>query len=143
MIIALDVGTKTIGVARSHGVAFAEPWFTLARAGVAKDVAQLAQRLRAARPTQVVVGLPLELDGAEGRSCRLARQVGEALAAATGWPVAYQDERWSTLEAADRLHATGWSARDQKSQIDAAAAAVILEAWLRVQAGPSGGPGQG
>jgi putative Holliday junction resolvase len=78
----------------------------------------------------VVVGLPYELDGAEGRSARLARQVGEALGSASGLQIHYQDERYSTVEASRRLREAGHSAKAQRKIIDQAAAAVILEDWL-------------
>lgn len=138
LILGLDVGTKTIGVARMDDrVGIGNPWFTLSRSGVKADVARLRTTWRRLDEpvSAVVVGLPLELDGAEGRSCRLARQVGEAVAA-LGIPVHYQDERFSTVEAARRLQAAGHSAQEQKSIIDQAAAAVIVEDWHRRVTGP-------
>ncbi|RME29074.1 MAG: Holliday junction resolvase RuvX [Deltaproteobacteria bacterium] len=129
--LALDVGTRTIGVACADiGLSLASPLLTLSRKGVNQDCARLATICREQDVVEVVVGLPYELDGGEGRSARLARQVGERLAAVTGLPVHYQDERYSTVEAARRLRAAGYSARDQRSRIDQAAAAVILEDWL-------------
>lgn len=140
MFIALDVGTKTIGVATSSGaMPIATAWFTLQREGVKKDVARLISAVAGERwePRQVVVGLPLEMDEAERRICKLARQVGDTLAAQSGWPVCYQDERWTTIEARRRLEMKGISGRRQKETLDAEAAAVILEDWLsgRAQAG--------
>jgi len=133
-ILALDVGTRTIGIARSEiGSALASPHSTLSRKGVKQDVARLEQLCVALHCVEVVIGLPLELDGGEGRSARLARQVGEAMAEATGLPVHYQDERFSTVEAARRLREAGHSAKAQRAIIDQAAAAVILEDWLRTR----------
>ena len=74
----------------------------------------------------VVVGMPYELDGSEGRSARLARQVGDALGSVSGVPVHYQDDRYSTVVAEERLRAAGHSAARRKQTIDQAAAAVIL-----------------
>jgi len=78
----------------------------------------------------VVVGLPYELDGTEGRSARLARQIGEALGEASGVPIHYQDERYSTVVAEERLRMAGRNARRRKETIDQAAAAVILGDYL-------------
>ncbi len=78
--------------------------------------------------------LPYELDGAEGRSARLARQIGVALGARTGLPIHYQDERYSTVEASRKLTEQGLNSRQQRSVIDQAAAAVILQDWLDAQA---------
>jgi putative Holliday junction resolvase len=131
-ILALDVGTKTIGIARAEeGARLATPHSTLSRKGVRKDVDRLVTICRQLGATAVVVGLPFELDGTEGRSARLARQVGDGLATATDLPVHYQDERYSTVEASRRLQEAGHNTRDQRAIIDQAAAAVILEDWLQ------------
>ena len=134
-ILSLDVGTKTIGVARAYttGPRIATPMLTLRRKSVKKDAAAIAELCRKHDASAVVVGLPLEEDGGEGRPVRLARQVGGAVGELTGLPVHYQDERYSTLEASRRLSAQGMDARRQKSVIDQAAAAVILEDWLGAQ----------
>lgn len=141
--VALDVGTKTVGVARSpvRGPSIASPQFTLRREGLKRDVPRLWATVQQwGRVETWVVGLPLELDGTEGRSARLARQVGDAIAE-LGGRVDYQDERFSTVEATRRLHARGMDSRAQRSVIDQAAAAVILEDWLgrrRAEAEASG-----
>jgi putative Holliday junction resolvase len=80
------------------------------------------------------VGLPLDLEGNESRSTRLARQVGDALALATGLPLHWQDVRFSTLVAEERLREAGAGAAARRRSIDAHAAAVILEDWLRARA---------
>jgi putative Holliday junction resolvase len=133
LVIGLDVGTQTIGVARMDPRSgIAAPWFTLARQGVRRDVTRLKQAFGGldAPVTRVVVGWPLELDGTEGRICRLSRQVGDALGAATGLPVDYHDEQWSSVEAERRLTAAGVGHDRRREVIDQAAAMVILEDWL-------------
>ncbi|MFT4974851.1 MAG: putative Holliday junction resolvase [Myxococcota bacterium] len=134
-ILSLDVGTKTIGVARAYtdGPRIATPMTTLKRRSVKKDAAALAILCTKHSAAAIVVGLPLEEDGNEGRAVRLARQVGDALGALTGLPIHYQDERYSTLEASRRLSEQGLDTRRQRSVIDQAAAAVILEDWLVAQ----------
>ena len=83
-IVALDVGTKTIGLATAHADGgIPSPHSTLARKGVKTDVAKLVHIMGELKAAVLVVGLPLELDDTEGRSARLARQVGDALAEAT------------------------------------------------------------
>jgi putative Holliday junction resolvase len=137
--LALDVGTRTIGLAvtdpeRRH----AFPLRTVARRSVAKDTAEIAEICASQRIGQIVVGLPLSLDGEEGRSARLARQVADALAARTGLPIAWVDERFSTVEAERRLREAGAPADKRKQIIDQYAAVVILEDWL-ASAPPTGG----
>lgn len=127
--LALDVGTKTIGVAvGERGIVL--PVCTLARQSVAKDTVRIAELCRSRGATRVVVGLPYELDGSEGRSARLARQIGQAVEAA-GWRVDYQDERYTTVEAIERLGAAGVYGERRKAAVDQVAAVVILEEWLR------------
>ncbi len=130
-ILGLDVGTKTIGVAVSDPLGmFAQPVFTLARQGVKKDVVVLERVVKEREVGAVVVGLPLELDGSEDRSARLARQVGDALAAATELPVHYVDERYSSVEAERALVAADVSRKKRKAVIDQAAAVIILQSYL-------------
>ena len=131
-ILSLDVGTKTIGMARgSAGTGLAAPLLTLSRRSVRQDSVRIAEICREQGATCIVVGLPLQLDGVEGRSARLARQVGDAVAALLDIELHYHDERFSTVEAERRLREAGRSWSRRKELIDAAAAAVILEDWLR------------
>lgn len=113
----------------------AVPLCTLARQGVRADVLALGELLRRESAVGVVVGLPLGLDGADTRSTRLARQLGEALALASGLPLAWQDERFSTVEAERRLLEVGHDRRARKERIDQVAAAVILQDFMD---GPEG-----
>lgn len=134
--LALDVGTKTIGVAiAERGIVL--PVCTLARRSVVKDAAQVRELCAKRRVTEVVVGLPYELDGTETRSARLARQVGDAVAA-SGVPVHYQDERFTTVEAIERLGAAGVYGTQRKAAVDQVAAVVILEEWLKGREQPPG-----
>lgn len=130
-IAGLDVGTKTIGVALSDLTGkLASPLFTLSRRGVRRDVEALLARLAEEEVGTYVVGLPLELDGSEARSARLARQIGEAVREHSGLPVVYIDERYSSVEAERQLLATGMSRQRRKKVIDQAAAVVILQSYL-------------
>lgn len=127
-IMALDVGTKTIGIAKSDPLGlFAQPVVTLARKGVNKDVTRLMEIVEQHEIRSVVVGLPYELDGTEERSARLARQIGEAMAERMGQEVFYVDERFSSVEAERRLIQMDVSRARRKTLIDQLAAMIILE----------------
>lgn len=129
--MALDVGTKTIGLAVSDPLGmFAQPLRTLSRKGVAKDVVVLQAVIAEKQVEYLVVGLPYELDGSEARSARLARQVGDALHEATGLPVVYIDERYSSVEAEQRLIQADLSRARRKQVVDQAAAVIILQQFL-------------
>ena len=133
-ILGLDVGTKTIGIAIGYvRSGLSEPLFTLRRQSVKKDTVRILEVCRQQVIDHVVVGLPLQLDGTEGRSAKLARQIGSAIAADGSYEVSYCDERFSTIEASRRLRESGRPSRDQKSVIDQAAAMVIVEDWIRAQ----------
>lgn len=130
--LGLDVGTKTIGVAVTDPLGLmAHPVTTLSRKGVRKDVEKLCVLVTDREIAQIVVGLPYELDGTEARPARLARQIGDALAEATGLPLAYVDERFSSVAAERQLLAANLSRAKRKQVIDQQAAVVILESWLR------------
>lgn len=129
--IGLDVGTKTIGVAFSDALGIlASPHATLPRRGVRADADALAALCRERGVRHLVVGLPLELDGGEARSARLARQIGEALAERTGLAPVWIDERYSSVEAERALIAAHASRARRKEVIDQVAAVIILQSWL-------------
>lgn len=137
--LGLDVGTRTIGLAVTDPTSrLAFPLRTLARRSVVKDADELARICTAERVGALVFGLPLGLDGEEGRTAHLARQVAEALTTRTGLPLVWVDERFSTVEAERRLREAGAPAARRKELIDQYSAVVILEDWLRGE-----GPGAG
>lgn len=130
-VMALDVGTKTIGVAISDPMRIlASPSHTVRRQSVRIDSEGLAELVREREVKEIVVGLPLELDGTESRSARLARQVGEALREATSLPVHYVDERFSSVDAERQLIEAGASRARRKAVIDQQAAVLILQSFL-------------
>lgn len=129
--LGLDVGRATIGLALADEVLrTASPLRTLRRAGEEKDLSAIRQVVEEYEVSRAVVGLPLNMDGSEGASARMARAFAGRLGESLGLPVELEDERLSTFEAAGRLRERGLSAREQKAVIDAEAAAVILQAWM-------------
>ena len=133
-VLSLDVGTKGIGVAKGYSQEqMVFPVCTLSRQSVKKDAQKIAEMCVKEGIDHVVVGLPLLADGSEGRSARLARQVGDALHELTKLPVDYEDERDSSIEASSRLQDAGRNTKRQRDVIDQAAAIVILERWFRNQ----------
>lgn len=131
--LGLDVGMKTIGVAVSDELGLAaHPVTTLARQGTVRDVARLVG-LAAEREVQaVIVGLPLELSGEEGRRVRRVRVLIDALRQALPVEVAIHewDERFSTAAVERILIEADVSRQRRKQVIDKQAAAYILQGWL-------------
>lgn len=78
----------------------------------------------------IVVGLPLNVDGSEGDAARAARAFGATLTGATALPVAFVDERYTSLEADEALRARIRDPKERKARVDAAAATLILRTFL-------------
>ncbi|GAB2577198.1 hypothetical protein GCM10009593_14440 [Microlunatus antarcticus] len=105
------------------------------------EVADLLAILVELEPIEVVVGLPTTLAGTEGPATRKVRERAGRLATATAVPVRLVDERFTTVEVSRRMRESGRKTRDQRSVIDAAAAAAILEHALGVERSRGEPPG--
>ena len=129
--LGVDLGRVRIGLALADDVLrTARPLRVVTRRDQAADLAAISEAAREYEVERVVLGLPLNMDGSEGPSARLARAFAPKLETALGVPVELHDERLSTFEAEIRLRDQGFSAKDRRSRVDAEAAAVILQGWL-------------
>jgi putative Holliday junction resolvase len=131
-LLALDWGERRIGVAVSDELqTIARPLATLTRRdGKRFPMQQLRAHLDEHAPVGVVMGLPLDPRGHEGKSAKAARAAGSLVGAKSGLPVAYIDERMSTARVhAVRKEVGGASSRD-RGLIDQAAAAVLLQQFM-------------
>lgn len=132
--MGLDLGTKTIGVAVSDELGItAQAVTTVRRQGLARDLAALKALIDERGVTQLVLGLPLNMDGSEGPRAQATRKFGEALEKATGLPLHYQDERLTTVEAERALLEGNVSRARRKEVIDQLAAQLILQGWLEAR----------
>ncbi len=130
-LLGIDFGTKRIGLAVAEREAgLARPLATLTRRGGARDLEAVARACAAEEVAAVVVGLPANMDGSEGRMARLAREFGAALGALTGLPIHMWDERLSSFEAEGVLRACGARGARRAQKVDQVAAALILESYL-------------
>ncbi|GGA34718.1 Holliday junction resolvase RuvX [Dyella nitratireducens] len=133
-VLGFDVGSKLIGVAVGNRVTVsARAIATIAMRDDAPDWAALDALRSEWLPDSFVVGLPLTLDGEEQAASKRARRFAERLRERYRMPVSMVDERHSSLEAAERFahaRAAGLKRRRDAVQLDAEAAAVILERWL-------------
>ena len=128
--LGLDLGRASIGLALADDVLrTARALKTLRRRGAEADLAALRQVVGDYEVGRLVVGLPVNMDGSEGPSARLARAFAAALGP-LGLPVDLFDERLSTFEAESRLREHGFNSRAMRDKVDAEAAAVILQGWL-------------
>lgn len=137
-VLGFDVGSKLIGVAVGNRVtASARALAIVPMRDDAPDWATLDALRSEWLPESFVVGLPLALDGAEQAASKRARRFAERLRERYRVPVDLVDERHSSQEAAQRFaqaRASGLKRRRDAVQLDAEAAAVILERWLHAAA---------
>ena len=139
--LGVDVGKVRVGVAISDpdGI-LASPLVTVPRDmgaaadSVPADIAELVRLVREHEAVQVVVGLPVRLDGTEGTAAIDIRAYADRLARAVGHvPVVLADERMSTVVASRRLAERGIRGKRQRAVVDQAAAVEILQSWLDAQ----------
>jgi putative Holliday junction resolvase len=131
-LLGLDFGERRIGVAVSDaGQTLAFPERVLVRRTAKADRQTLVALVNELGVERVVVGLPLTTEGEHGPNAQRARSFGQYLARALSVPVDYQDERLTTIEAEERLRESGLSPAQRRKRIDAAAAAIILEDYMR------------
>ena len=138
--LGVDVGKVRVGVARcDDGGLLATPVATLARAEA--TVAELVALAVDSRPIEIVVGLPLSMNGGETASTADARKLASELAAAIAVPVRLVDERLSTVSAQRALHQSGRSVKSSRAVIDQAAAVIILQNALDFERSAGRPPG--
>ncbi len=111
----------------------ASPLETLQRrAGKRAPITKLETIARERDVEHLVVGLPLGLDGSENEWCGEVRAVGQRLAERLSLDVSFVDERLTSVRAERAVRASGLPKRkrEDKRRVDAAAAQLILQAWL-------------
>ena len=131
-LLGLDVGSKTIGLALSdERLTVATPLDTLGRGGPAADGARLAAIVAEHGVGGLVIGLPVSMDGSEGRRCQSVRQFAANIEPHMEVPAAFWDERLSTA-AVERvlIEEADMSRRRRRQVIDKLAAAYILQGAL-------------
>jgi len=129
--LGIDYGTVRIGLALS------DPTGTIASpAGVIevssqKDlVRQVSELCRKEKVSKIIMGLPKHMNGDEGESAKKARALGGVLKEHTNLPVIFQDERLSTAAVQRSMIEADLSRKKRKENIDASAAALILQGYL-------------
>jgi putative Holliday junction resolvase len=144
-ILALDHGTKRIGVALSDELGWtAQPLETFERRTLERDIAHIRELVRVHDVGRVVLGLPLGLNGEEGPAARSVQEFVTRLGEALSVPVVTWDERMTTKAAENLLIAADVSRKKRKGVVDRVAAAILLRSYLEAHTSaswvsPSGG----
>ncbi len=141
-LLGIDVGSKTLGLALSDETrTIASPLTTLRRGRFRDDAAALARIIGEHAVSGLVIGLPVSMDGREGPRCQSVRQFAANLAAYADLPMAFWDERWSTVAVERMLVGEADMSRKRRREvIDKQAAAYILQGALGFLAGRAAAP---
>lgn len=130
-VLAIDYGDQRTGLALSDltglltGEAFTvQEWNPERLADTIVDYALTHEA------DTLVLGLPKNMDGSEGPRAEKARAFAELLRARCALPVVFWDERRSSIEAHNILHAVGKKEKKHRATVDAVAASLLLEGYL-------------
>lgn len=141
-IAGIDYGTVRIGIALADTeVGIAGPFENYNRRTPALDAEYFKRLATEERIDRFVVGLPVHLSGAESQKSTEARTFGEWLGKATGVPVEYFDERYTTSQADEILGGAKLTKKQRQARRDQLAAQIMLTAYLEAGARGQDNPG--
>ena len=130
-VLALDLGTKRIGVAVSDEMRLtARPLPALQRTNWKRLLGEIEALCESFDVQTVVIGLPLNLDGTEGEASTEARRIARNLSLSLEIPVRLQDERLTSRAAEEQLRALGLDRSETKARVDSQAALIILQDFI-------------
>ena len=130
-ILALDVGTRTIGVAVSDELGVtANGVATIRRKDIDYDKSELAKFIDLYAPSEILVGIPYRSDGGVGKRGQEIMKFADILKGAFDLPVIYWDESFSTADAERFLISADVGRKKRKQVIDKMAAVYILAEYL-------------
>jgi putative Holliday junction resolvase len=141
-ILALDHGTKRIGVALSDETAtLAQPLEFIAAEPFTKALDRIKEIVMEKEVREVLVGLPRNMNGTYGPAAESARKFAATLREALGIPVNTWDERLTSVQANRFLIEAGMRRDKRKTKVDQSAAAILLQSYLDAVAARSENPG--
>jgi len=130
-ILALDWGTVRVGAALSDGLGMiASPYDTFPAKPQVELVRKIRDVVEREEVQRIIVGLPVNMDGSEGKSSEQARAFASIVEQEMGIPVEMVDERLTSFEAERKLRDAGRKPSRDKSRIDRAAATILLQEYL-------------
>lgn len=130
-ILAIDYGDARTGIAISDATGLLAGYTTVIQSRKPEVVLQeIAALVRQYGVEELVMGFPRNMDGTEGHRAQLYRDFAAQVAEATGLSPVLWDERRTTVEAHNILHAGGKKMKQHKKNVDAVAASLILEGYL-------------
>jgi putative holliday junction resolvase len=139
-ILALDHGTKRIGIALSDELGWTgQPLETYERRTLEVDLRHIDRLVREHDVAEVVIGLPLRLNGEMGPAAQSVQEFVKRLEEVLTVPVITWDERMTTKSAEELLIAADVSRKKRKGTVDRIAAAILLQSYLESRSSPAQG----
>ena len=133
-IMALDLGSKTVGVAISDPLLLTAQGIEIIRRKeenkLRQTLARIEELISEYEVTRIVLGLPLNMDDSEGERAVTSREFKDKIERRTGIPVTMWDERLTTVEADEIMNEARIRGKDRKEYVDMIAAQIILEDYL-------------
>lgn len=130
-VMGIDYGDARTGIAMSDLLCSIVGSTTVIHSrNSEKTLQQIQQMVKDHGVTEIVMGLPKNMDGTEGPRAELCRQFAARLEDAVGIPIKLWDERRTTVEAHNILSAHNYHGKKRKDTVDAVAASLILEGYL-------------
>lgn len=130
-LLGIDFGTKRVGVAVSDVMQkFASPLHNYQRSGRQADERFFCNLAREYEVKGFVVGLPVHMSGQESQKSAEARSFARWLTKVTSLPHAFQDERYSSVQAQALMMQANLSPKQRKARVDKLAAHILLQAFL-------------
>ena len=133
-IMALDYGSKTVGVAVSDPLMITSQDIEIIRRKqenkLRRTLARIEELIVEYDVTDIVIGLPLNMDGSEGERARLSREFASMVERRTGITPVMVDERLTTVSADMLMDEAGLSPEKKKELVDAIAAGYILDDYM-------------
>lgn len=127
-VLGVDYGSHRVGLAISDSLRLtAQPLEVISRPAAVERISELISEMDI---REIVMGLPLGLSGREGPAARLTRSFGTEITDATGLPVVFLDERFTSSTAESAMLSANVRRSRRRQSIDKVAAAVILQAFL-------------
>ena len=132
--LGLDVGDRRVGAAIGDDkLRIATPLEVIVRASIEEDVAAIGSLAKKYSAEHLLVGLPRNMDDSAGPQAEAVKAYAAKIANALGLPLTFWDERLTTIEATERIHAGGGVGKKSRRTLDAIAASVILQDFLDSQ----------
>lgn len=134
-ILAIDYGDSRTGIAISDPLGFmAGRSFVIREKYFPHLVEKIVETISQEKPSEVVLGFPKHMNNDEGDRANLSRELKDIIEEKTGVPVILWDERTTTVSAHQILSNNGKKRKNHMKTVDAVAASLILEGYLRFKA---------